>query len=107
MQGGDAGGAGGAGASLLIFAPVQLYRGADGRLMLENQACNGLRLWAENFDRVIAVMPLVEGPVPPAWVPLEAVGPGLARIEIETVPIAWRLRPFLKALPAVRRIIAV
>ena len=103
MQGGDAGGAGGAGASLLIFAPVQLYRGADGRLMLENQACNGLRLWAENFDRVIAVMPLVEGPVPPAWVPLEAVGPGLARIEIETVPIAWRLRPFLKALPAVRR----
>lgn len=91
------------GSSLLIFAPVQLYRDADGRLMLENQACNGLRLWAENFEHVTAVMPLVEGPVPPAWVLLEAVGPGLSRIRIETVPVAWRLRPFLKALPSVRR----
>ena len=71
--------------------------------MLENQACNGLRLWAENFEHVTAVMPLVEGPVPPAWVPLETVGPALERIRIETVPVAWRLRPFLKALPSVRR----
>ena len=43
--------------TLLIYAPVPLYRAADGGWLVEAQACNGLRLWAENFARVIVMMP--------------------------------------------------
>lgn len=88
--------------SLLIYAPVPLFRAADGGLLLEDQACNGLRLWAENFDRVIALMPVAEGAPPASWVPLDRIGPALERIEIVPLPVAWTLRPFLRALPAVR-----
>lgn len=88
--------------SLLIYAPVPLYRAADGGYLLEDQACNGLRLWAENFDRVIALMPVAEGRPPAPWVPLERVGPALDRIEIVPLPVAWTLGRFLRALPAAR-----
>ncbi|SET42392.1 glycosyltransferase [Oceanicella actignis] len=95
-----------AGDTLLIYAPVPLHRAGgrpDGALTLEGQACNGLRLWAENFARVISMMPLAEGPPPPDWVPLTEVGPSLERIRIEPMPVAWRPDRFLRALPAARR----
>ena len=87
---------------LLIYAPVPLFRNADGGLMMEDQACNGLRLWAENFDRLIAMHPLDPGTPPPAWVPLDRVGANLARIRVEPLPMAWRPDRFLCALPATR-----
>jgi glycosyltransferase involved in cell wall biosynthesis len=90
---------------LLIYAPVPLHRGADGALMLEDQACNGLRLWAENFDRVIAMLPLDPGPPPPAWVPLDRIGPNAARIEIVPLPQAWRPDRFLRTLGPTRAVI--
>ena len=89
--------------SLLIYAPVPLYRRSDGVLLMEDQACNGLRLWAENFDRLITMHPLADGPPPPTWVPLERVGPNLDRIQIEPLPTAWRPGRFLRLLPATRR----
>ena len=89
--------------TLLIYAPVPLYRSADGGLLMEDQACNGLRLWAENFDRLITMHPLDPGPPPPAWVPLDRVGPNLARIQVEPLPMAWRPDRFFRALPATRR----
>ena len=89
--------------TLLIYAPVPLYRNADGVLLMEDQACNGLRLWAENFDRVIVMYPLDPGPPPPSWVPLERVGPNLARIQVEALPMAWRPDQFFRALPETRR----
>lgn len=89
--------------SLLIYAPVPLFRSADGVLMMEDQACNGLRLWAENFDRLITMHPLDTGTPPPSWVPLDRVGPNLARIQVEALPTAWRPDQFLRALPETRR----
>jgi glycosyltransferase involved in cell wall biosynthesis len=91
--------------SLLIYAPVALHRGADGAFRLEDQACNGLRLWAANFARVIALMPESPAPPPPSWVPLARVGEALARIEVIPLPEAWRPLPFLRALPGARRTI--
>lgn len=91
--------------SLLIYAPVALHRGAGGGWMMEDQACNGLRLWAANFARVIALMPESPAPPPPSWVPLERTGAALARIEILPLPEAWRPGRFLRALPAGRRTI--
>lgn len=91
-----------AGETLLLGVSVPLYRRPDGGFLLENQACNGLRLWAEHFDRLIVAIPVDPGAPSPAWVPLETVGPALERIEIVTLPTAWRPDQFFRALPATR-----
>ena len=85
-------------ATLLIYAPVPLHR-RDGALCLEDQACDGLRLWLDHFDRLILLIPESAAPAPPAWVPLDRIGPALERIEIVTLPEAWRPDRFLRALP--------
>lgn len=91
------------GETLLIYAPVPLYA-KDGILYQEDQACNGLRLWAENFANVLAIHPLAPGDPPPAWVPLEdGVGTNMARIEIHPVPMAYRPDQFIRHLRPVRR----
>lgn len=89
---------------LLIYAPVPLAM-IDGDLHLEDQACDGLRLWAANFDHVTAIMPLTTALPSPSWVPLSA-RPGLERVSLEPVPMAYRPDRFLLHLPATRRRIA-
>lgn len=91
-------------ASLLIYAPVPLYE-KEGILYQEDQACNGLRLWAENFPRLIVLMPLDKGDPPDNWIPIEQVGPALERIEIVPLPAAYRPDKFLLRLPSARRTI--
>jgi colanic acid/amylovoran biosynthesis glycosyltransferase len=88
--------------TLLIYAPVPLHAHGS-NLLLEDQACNGLRLWAENFERVIVMMPLEKGPAPASWVPIQNVGPSLERIEIEPLPSAYRPDKFFYHLPSVSR----
>lgn len=95
--------AGDAGGTILIHVQAPLFRAADGTLLLEDQACNGLRLWSANFGRVLVTIPLAPGPPPQAWVPLSRVGPSLERIEFEILPWAWRLDQFLRHLGPVRR----
>ena len=90
---------------MLIHAPVPLYRRADGTLMLDGQACTGLRLWAANFERVMAILPVADALPGKEWVPIEQVGESLARIEFVPVPVAYRPDRFLAALPAARRAI--
>ena len=82
--------------TLLIYAPVPVFR-RDGQLYLENQACNGLRLWAENFDRVLVMMPEDPGQMPDNWVPLAENVPNLDRIELHTLPTAYRPDQFARA----------
>lgn len=86
-------------ATLLIHLSVHLHaRGSE--LQLEDQACNGLRLWLRHFERLIVTIPLDPAPPPPAWVPVaEALGDDLARIEFVTLPVAYRPDRFLAALP--------
>lgn len=90
------------GGTLLIYAPVPLYE-HDGRLHVEEQACNGLRLWAENFGRVIVMMPVSPTRPKGVWVPVDTLGKTLAKIQIEPVPTAYRPLEFLRVLPAMRR----
>jgi len=92
----------GNGKRLLIYAPVALHR-KDGKLYLEDQARNGLRLWAENFDFLTVMMPVTDAPMPESWGPLELVGPALERITIVPLPMAYRPDKFLRHLPSVRR----
>lgn len=87
-------------ATLLISVSVPLHE-RDGVLFLEDQACNGLRLWASNFERLIVVIPLAPGPPPPAWAPVAAtVGPDFDRIELVILPEVFRPDRFLRAVPA-------
>lgn len=87
---------------LLIYAPVPLHR-KDGALYLEDQACNGLRLWAQNFSHLTVMMPISDAPPPPSWVPIERVGPSLSWIRIEPLPMAYRPDQFLRCYGQTRR----
>lgn len=80
---------------LLIYAPVPLHQTPEG-LTLEDQACNGLRLWAENFETVTAMYPVEHGPKPPSWQPIETVGANLERIDLVSLPTAYRPDQFLR-----------
>lgn len=91
----------GDGKRLLLYAPVPLYR-KNGHLFLEDQARNGLRLWAENFDYLTVMMPVTDAELPPSWGPLEMVGPNLNRITVMPLPMAYRPDQFLRHQSAVR-----
>lgn len=93
------------GRSLLLYAPVPLYSGKDG-YMLEDQACNGLRRWSENFDQVIVMHPLENGAAPPSWIPVQSSGIDLSRVEIVALPTAYRPDQFLAHYWSVRKKIA-
>lgn len=87
--------------NLLIYAPVPLYQNDSGYL-LEDQACNGLRLWAENFDTVTVMIPLAEDTPPSSWKPVEIVGPNLARVRFVPLPMSYRPDVFFKNYRACR-----
>lgn len=93
------------GNSLLLYAPVPLYASSDGYL-LEDQACNGLRRWADNFDRVVVMHPLENGTAPPSWIPIQSSGIDLNRVEIVALPSAYRPDRFFLEYRSVRRKIA-
>ncbi|MFU8862299.1 MAG: glycosyltransferase [Rhodobacterales bacterium] len=71
-------------------------------MFLEDQACNGLRLWAENFDDLTVMMPVTDAEPPPSWGPLDNVGPNLDRITVVPLPMAYRPDQFLRHQSAVR-----
>lgn len=89
---------------LLIYAPVPLVQ-TDAGLHLENQACNGLRLWAEHFDEVAVMYPVLHGPLPAAWVPISRVGSNLDRIRVLPLPTAYRPDQFLRCFRGTRNLI--
>lgn len=91
--------------SLLLYAPVPLYTGNEGYL-LEDQACNGLKRWADNFERVVVMHPLEHGAAPPSWIPVESSDIDLKRVEIVALPSAYRPDRFLFKYLSVRREIA-
>lgn len=88
--------------SLLIYAPVPLFE-RQGLFLLEEQACNGLARWADNFARLRVMMPLDPGTPPPNWVPLSRIGTRLDRIDLVPLPMAYRPDRFIAELPRIRR----
>jgi len=91
--------------SLLLYAPAPLYS-ENGVLFVEAQALNGLRLWAKFFERVIVMMPLWKGPPPVGWVSAEDNEHLLDRVELVTMPEAFRPDQFVRVLSATKRRIA-
>ena len=43
---------------LLLVLSVCFKRSESGELMLEKQTCNGIDLWAKNFDFVVVACPI-------------------------------------------------
>ncbi|MBO9408834.1 glycosyltransferase [Shimia sp. R9_1] len=84
---------------LLIYAPVPLYR-AEGQLFLEDQARVGLRLWADNFATVAAMMPVIDAPPPVGWSAYQFGD--LDRVALHPLPAAYSLAGFAKHYPATR-----
>lgn len=90
------------GKTLLIYAPVPLHA-KDGGFWLEDQACNGLRLWAENFSRVISMHPVEHGAPPASWIPVQTSAIDFQRVELVGLPTAYRPDRFLRQYASVRR----
>jgi colanic acid/amylovoran biosynthesis glycosyltransferase len=88
--------------TLLLYAPVPLYANKD-NFLLEDQACNGLTRWAENFDSVIVMHPLEHGPPPPSWIPLTSSTVDLQRVEVVALPTAYRPDLFLRHFKTTRQ----
>ena len=87
---------------LMLVLPVPIYR-VGGRLYLDTQACNGLRLWHENFDRVLACYPLLDAAtVPPSHSLLFDIVDS-PMVEIHPLPMARTPLRFLRFFPRVRR----
>lgn len=89
---------------LLIYAPVSLIQ-TDTGLYLEDQACNGLRLWAENFEQLTTMHPVSFGAVPENYRPINSIGPNLSKINIVPLPTAYRPDQFIRHYWATRRMI--
>lgn len=92
--------------TLLIYAPVPLYRDNNGELLIEQQAVNGLRLWAKNFTSVIVMMPLSCDPPPKGWIQMSVVEGELDRVRIEPLPMSYRPDQFIKTFFNTKRRIA-
>jgi glycosyltransferase involved in cell wall biosynthesis len=86
---------------ILINAQVPLHL-QDGVFLLEDQAQNGLRLWAENFDHVTVMLPVSGDPVPASWRPIDLAESARNRVTIVPLPMAYRPDQFLRKLGAVR-----
>lgn len=89
---------------MLIYAPVPLYREGE-TLFVEEQASNGIRLWASNFSRVIVMMPLSRTRPRGSWIPVERAQFEAARICLVELPDAYRPDVFIREMPRTIRII--
>ena len=89
--------------ALLLYAPVPVFAAEIGGLMVEEQALNGLSLWAQHFDRVTVMMPLSTEGAPPGWVALPSDEPSLSKVVIEPLPMAYRPDQFWRVLGQTRR----
>lgn len=90
--------------TIVMHLPVSLYR-RQGQMLLDDQACNGLRLWADHFAQVVVLIAVEEGAAPGSWVPLDRIGASRSRIEFVHLPSAWRPDRFLRMLGSTRRVI--
>lgn len=89
---------------LLLYVQVALFQ-RGGELLVESQALNGLRRWAEHFESVTVMMPLNPGEPPKGWSPAADLGELLARVEILPLPMAYKASAFARHMRATSRVI--
>ncbi|WP_051383560.1 glycosyltransferase [Bradyrhizobium sp. WSM3983] len=88
-----------------IFLVLQVpVTGAPDNLQIESQAHNGLRLWLQHFENVVAACPYALESVEPT-LPVSTI-PGGDRLRIIGLDQAWQPHHFFKKMPAVSKILA-
>ena len=94
--------------SMLLVLPIP-FRERDGSLLVESQAANGLKRWAENFAIVRVAAPLISdrpGNVDKVHVYVDVRGDELfERVEFITLPHAYRFGEFARAYRTTRRLL--
>ena len=84
--------------NLLKNVLVPLYE-HEGETYLEDQACNGVRLWADNFEHVTFMFMAREATPPQNYIPLDrAIRSHADRVTIEKLPWAYRPDHFIGTL---------
>ncbi len=91
--------------SMLIVLPVP-FRSVDGELLFEEQACNGLNRWAENFAHLAVAAPTIpeylSARIDFSWKPLSKLQ---AKKQLSLIPLPWAYGPgsFAKHYISVRK----
>src|SRR4051794_40351763 len=89
--------------SILLVLQVPIT-GAPDNLQIESQAHNGLRLWLQHFENVVAACPYALESVEPT-LPVSTI-PGGDRLRIIGLDQAWQPHHFFKKIPTVSQILA-
>jgi colanic acid/amylovoran biosynthesis glycosyltransferase len=79
--------------NLLLVLPLRAYRSRS-KIFVDDQARNGLRLWLENFDRLILACPTSDDVPPDSWLSVDD-----HRISFLALPAAYTPVRFTIALP--------
>ncbi|MEG3123304.1 glycosyltransferase [Sphingomonas sp. GB1N7] len=88
----------------MIILPVPIYLVA-GTMFYDSQACNGLRLWLENFEHVTLCNPILPvDTAPEATSDVCAMFP-TANLDIRPLPAAWTPIEFFRTLRATRALL--
>jgi colanic acid/amylovoran biosynthesis glycosyltransferase len=83
---------------LLLVLPLRIYN-VGGRLFTDTQACNGLRLWLNNFNCVTLAGPAEKVLSKPSMTsPIDAIS-GADRISVVPLPLVYVPHHFVAALP--------
>ena len=89
--------------SILLVLPVPFVVSTDGALLFEKQACNGLRLWRQNFDSVTVAAPFKSGNDNSGdWMPL----PVISGLEFVQLPYAYHPAVFFRKLSSTRKVLS-
>lgn len=98
--------------ALLLVLPVPFRRDANGVLMFETQACNGLEKWAENFSRVVVACPVLPGVwsgssevTSAGYTPTHEIS-AVDRIDFVGLPPAYTALQFARHMAATRTLLA-
>jgi colanic acid/amylovoran biosynthesis glycosyltransferase len=89
---------------LLLVLPIQAYS-AKGRIFIDKQACNGLRLWLENFKNVTLACIVNEAEPPSNRSPIDQIA-GFERLRVICLPLAYAPHKFLASLPKILPILS-
>jgi colanic acid/amylovoran biosynthesis glycosyltransferase len=82
---------------LLLVLPIQAFS-SHGRIFIDGQACNGLRLWLENFRNVTLLCIVHKADPPLDRSPIDEVI-GFERLHFVGLPAAYSPLKFLASLP--------
>lgn len=94
---------------MLLVLPAPFYT-AEGKLVFELQACNGIEKWADHFGTVIVVAPLLPDKIAEqekaiAWRDTATLSQP-ERFELVPIPWAYSIKLFMKHYASTRKLLA-